>query len=97
VQEAAAQARGPMSQRSIEDAMSRALKQAGILKHATPHTLRHSFATHMLEEGICLRVISAMLGHARLQSTMIYVHLTETTEAQARQAQERLYRQSLRK
>lgn len=54
------------------------------------HTLRHSYATHMLEEGVSLRQISALLGHASLKPTLIYLHLTEVSEQKAREALERL-------
>ena len=56
----------------------------------TPHTLRHSYATHMLEEGVNIRLISAYLGHSSLETTMIYLHLTAVNEASARAAITRL-------
>ena len=50
------------------------------------HTLRHSYATHMLEAGVSVRQVSAYLGHSSLKPTMVYLHLTEVSETQARSA-----------
>jgi site-specific recombinase XerD len=60
---------------SIQLALRDALLQAGIVKHATVHTLRHSFATHLLMKGVNLREIQELLGHKNVETTMIYTHV----------------------
>ncbi|QSO54894.1 tyrosine-type recombinase/integrase [Alicyclobacillus curvatus] len=60
---------------AIEDAFTKAVQRAHITKQASIHTLRHSFATHLLEDGATLLQIKSLLGHASVQSTTIYLHL----------------------
>jgi integrase/recombinase XerD len=56
--------------------VNEAAKRAGIAKRISPHTLRHCFATHMLEAGADLRTIQVLLGHAKLADTTVYLHLS---------------------
>ena len=65
---------------------------AGLPAEATVHTLRHCYATHLLEEGVSLRLISQYLGHASLETTVIYTHLTPLNEARTRTALDVLHR-----
>ncbi len=64
------------SPKSVQTLFKAALKRAGIKKKATVHTLRHSFATHLLDEGTDIRYIQELLGHKRLETTQIYTHVT---------------------
>ena len=66
--------------RTVQKAMRLALRETKITKKATPHTLRHSFATHLLEEGINLRALQSYLGHKSLRARQIYIHLTKNSE-----------------
>jgi len=65
----------PYSQSSIEEMVKKAAKKVGITKKVTPHTFRHSFATHLLESGCNLFYIKELLGHSNIQTTMVYLHL----------------------
>jgi len=71
----------PMSIGGVQAAFKKTLKSAGIHKRATVHTLRHSYATHLLEVGVNLRIIQEYLGHKSPNTTAIYTHLTKISES----------------
>lgn len=85
-----ATAKAPMTVRSVQRALQAALQESGLRKRVTVHTLRHSWATHLLEAGVGLRVIQAYLGHSSPTTTAIYTHLTHKAEVLATEAISRL-------
>jgi len=76
----------PMDASGVQRAFRAALQESGVQKAATVHTLRHSYATHLLESGVNLRLIQAYLGHNSPETTAIYTHLTRKTEVLATEA-----------
>ena len=70
----------PMNESSVQRAFCAAVRESGIQKKATVHTLRHSYATHLLEAGVNLRIIQSYLGHASPATTAIYTHLTQASD-----------------
>ena len=90
--DAAQRAASHLSVSAVQNTFRLARAQSGLPVEATVHTLRHCYATHLLEEGVSLRLISQYLGHASLETTVLYTHLTPLNEARTRAALEVLHR-----
>lgn len=80
----------PISPRQINRAIHEAAETAGIRKRVSPHTLRHSFATHLLEQHVDIRVIQVLLGHSKLDATALYARVATKTIRSATSPFERL-------
>jgi len=84
----------PMSVSAVQLAYRLARAASGVNSASTTHTLRHSYATHLLEEGVSLLQISKYLGHESIETTVIYTHLTAISEAKTQAALARLHQQT---
>jgi integrase/recombinase XerC len=67
----------PLSSRSVREVLNKLIEESALTIHISPHVLRHTFATHMLNEGADLRAVQEILGHASLTSTQVYTHVTK--------------------
>lgn len=85
----------PMAPTTPQDAIKKITRQLKFGKKVSMHTLRHSYATHLFEAGVSLKNIQKYLGHSSLQTTLVYLHITETAEADARSVIEELFRRNL--
>jgi site-specific recombinase XerD len=89
------EADGRYSINGLSWVMREALKSAGIKKHVNLHSLRHSYATHLLEEGVNIVTLKELLGHAEVATTMIYLHIARCEVIKAHSPLDTLYRDAL--
>jgi site-specific recombinase XerD len=73
--------KGPITRSALWQTFKKVRAEAGIKARVTPHTLRHSYATRLLEAGVSLRIVQILLGHSSIGTTAVYTHLTEPTRA----------------
>jgi site-specific recombinase XerD len=82
----------PVTSVTVQGALRRTVKRVGIRKTVTPHTFRHSYATHMIEAGVPVRHVQEALGHASLATVMIYLHITSHGKEDSRRRMNQLMR-----
>ena len=75
---------GKYSDRSVQNIMQDAVLKSGVDENATVHTLRHTFATHMILQGVDLRRVQELLGHASLETTAVYTHITDKMKSEVK-------------
>ena len=81
----------PFGERGIQNIISEALKKSSIKKDVSMHTLRHSFATHLMEDGIDIHSIQRLLGHSDIRTTMVYLHVAQVKPRLAHSPLDSLY------
>ncbi len=86
----------PLGESAVQQAFRLAVSKAGITKEAHVHTLRHSYATHLLEEGVDLVSIKELLGHSNVQTTMMYLHVARISRVMGHSPLDTLYQNQLR-
>jgi site-specific recombinase XerD len=94
IQDSVARDAGPITRASLQSAFRRAVQRSGLHKRAHVHTLRHCYATHLLEDGVNLRLIQEYLGHSSPRTTFVYTHLTREIRDAARDPVNRLMQRS---
>jgi len=82
-----------ISDKMIQNAVKNALRKSGIPKHASVHTLRHSFATHLLQSGVNIREVQSLLGHKNVETTMVYTHVLRNMSNAPRSPLDTLYKE----
>jgi integrase/recombinase XerD len=82
----------PLGHSAVQQSFRLAVEKAGIIKEVCVHSLRHSFATHLLEQGVDIVTIKEQLGHARIEATMVYLHVAKLQRSQVHSPFDKLYK-----